>query len=265
MLTPFFVFFPGCIMTFGATVPPPGRFVPDTRAGASDLALEIDAGRDLAGEVLTDGNGVTSPSYGPAVWPALAMAYRRGTGQGVGIEGRVEASMMFPLPFPLPTGFSLAPVFELERWEPGFSLHTSPRLLSSKGYTFVGFEGSTEDYTRAWGAEVPLMLTWQPNDIFACNVTGFARGYYVTSRHDVTDEANAKVRGTDAEWTTWGSGVMGSVFVTGGFLRVAANVGVEWVPEPLSGLNQGKAVTGAIPEGGLSLDVVWGGKDEETE
>ncbi|MFH1468860.1 MAG: hypothetical protein ABIO70_31015 [Pseudomonadota bacterium] len=255
---------PGCIIAIAPAVQEAGRVLPDTTAGAGEVCLDGDWGRNLTEGAGVNHAGDLEAADGTPGWPAWGLTYRQGLGKGLGLEGRISGSFMLPLPAPVPNGLSLAPMVRVAKWGEHLELHTLPRFAYLKGYGFIGLNEQYSSTTRAFGLDVPAVLSWQPRGVFAATGTLWLRGYRVWQRADYDPGAGDLEEGTPGAWTTFGSGTSVNLFLSPGHFRVGLGGGVEWAPNP--GRNVPYADRDAIPPGGfwfpevgMSLGFDWGG------
>ncbi len=258
----------GCIIAYAPAVQELGRVVPETAPGYHDITLDADLGRNLTEGAGVNHEGELEAADGTPVWPCWGLNYRQGLGNGLGIEGRLNGSLMLPLPpLPVPNGMSLAPVVRVARWGEHLELHTIPRFMYIKGHITVAANDQHIANTTALGAEVPAILSWEPVDIFATTGTLWLRGYHITQRADFNPEGGALEEGVPGHWLNVGSGASLNLFLRPGAFRFGLGAGLEWLPNP--GASVGYADSSAQPPGylfvpqfGFSLGGAWGGDPE---
>jgi len=266
-LLPLLLAVPGCVFLYAPGAPAPGRTVPTTEKGAWDFTLDVDMARNVADGVDVQHDGTLEGTTQDApVWPVLDLGFGTALADGVGLEAGLTGSLLLPLPFPIPNGVTLAPVFRLTG--PGdVRLHTSPRFIYTAGQITVAFEGSETVKAKGYGVELPFILTWMGEDWVALNSTFFARAFYMQAVHDITDEDGVLDPGEPAHWLATGGGLTLNALFTWGAFRLGLGFGLEVVPNPSAGLTPcdgcaDPAPIYLVPQGGITIGaarVVRGG------
>jgi hypothetical protein len=254
----------GCIIAYAPAVQELGRVIPETDPGSFDLALDADLGRNISDGVGVSHEGELEAADGAPVWPCWGLSYRQGLGKGMGLEGRINGSLMLPLPFPVPNGMSLAPVVRVARWGEHLELHTIPRFMYIKGHITVAANDQHIANTTGIGAEVPAILSWEPAEVFAATGTLWLRGYHLSQRADFNPEGGELEEGVPGGWLNFGTGASLNLFLRPGAFRFGLGAGVELVPNPgaslaYDGSSAEPPGSFVVPTFGMSMGAAWGG------
>ncbi len=271
MRTPLLALVPalsGCIIAYAPAVQPLGRVVPDTTPGHVDVGMDIDLGRNLTEGAGVNLDGELEAADGAPVWPCWGVNYRQGLGRGLGIEGRINGSLMLPLPpLPVPNGMSMAPVVRVYQWGDSLKLHTIPRFMFIRGHITVAAYDKHVANTTGLGLELPAILSWEPVPVFAATSTLWLRGYHMSQTTEHTPDDGPVVEGVRGSWLNLGSGATLNLFLRPGAFRFGLGAGVEWMPNP--GASVGYADSSVEPPGhfwvpqfGLTMGGTWGGEED---
>jgi len=232
--------------------------------GGGDFAVDFPLGRNVAygRELKADGSVVASDAVGP-VWGGIDLAMRYGLTDDVSLDTRLSSSFPLPIPFPLPNGATLAPVFAIfKNPEQGWSVFVSPRFLWINGTYFLAIpNASSETKIRTFGAELPLLMSFRATKSIDLSATAFFRTFYnfakLTEKSDKDGSVVAK-----GNWSTYGGGLSTAAVFTLGGLRISLGLGFELIPNPKAGESKsaGGGTEGAvlaIPQGGLSFGTAF--------
>lgn len=251
---------PGCVIVYGASAPAPGLMRPSTDAAEGEVFATVGVARNVADGIDVSADGTATPTAQDArIWPNLDVGVRQSLGKGVGLEARLTGSVIVPLPLPVPQGFSLAPVFKVYQPDATFRIDLSPRFVRSGGFVFlaVSNDDKAELHTQGWGAELPVMFSWQPDPDVSLNATPYVRGFLVRGRLDVDD-----VEGRPVWWPTVSTGLTLNGLLDVGPARLGLGGGVELVPEVGAGLPCPEGCTRggrlvAVPQIQVSFAGAW--------
>lgn len=254
----------GCVFAYGPTAPAPGLSVPATTDGAGDVAFTAGLARQVGDRVTVTQEGTLQGAESALpYWPYFDLGARQEITDDVGLEARIGGSVVLPIPFPIPNGLSVAPMFRVADLGEHGRVDVSPRGVLTAGHTFatVGERSSSLSYT-GYGLELPATIGWQPRRWLYLNTTPYLRTFYVVGQPEEDG-----VEGEPAGWFTTGGGLTGNALFTLALFRFGIGGGLEIVPDPAAGLEcpdcEGdRAAVTVAPQLAVSLGLAWGGGED---
>jgi hypothetical protein len=237
-----------------------GTFLPagDLQRGDIHASVSFEAGRVLAGPADVHDRPTTPPEaqqWEVSTWFASDASVRWQVLQPLSLEAQVKlTNPIVPFAPNLVGGSVGARLRLLERTaDKGVAVELGLRAVGVSVQQRIdrSQNGRTQtdrwDY-RAGGAELPLIITWRINPLFAATVSPFARIYFIRAWHTVL-QGLATTSQAALQWTPVLSGGLGlSAAMTLGPVEISPGVALELATRP--GPN---AVTRFLFEPGLSL------------
>lgn len=247
----------GCAVVYLPGASAPTRMRPEVGPGQGTVTFDMDLARNTADGVEVDPQGNLSDGGIAAVWPMMSLTWQQGLADGLSLQTQLTTSLLLPLPFPVPNGVTVAPVIRVLQND-SLGLHLSPRLLVTNGSAIsAGPTRRTADKALAWGAEVPVLLSWRAGRSTTFTAVTFLRGFRLTRSQEIQHDDGPTEGPTPVHNLTWGTGLtLNAVFDLGGF-RLGLGVGVEIASDPAAAFG-GDGQPHVYPQGGLSLGGHWG-------
>ena len=173
-----------------------GTFLPAGDLGKGDLhaSISMEAGRVLAGPSDVRDLPVTPPQaqqYEVSTWVASDVTVRWQATRRLALEGQLKLTNPI-VPFtPMLVGGALGARVRLRELPPGggLAIEIGARAvgISARQQIDRSVDGRSQTDTwdyRSLGAEVPLILTYRVNPLFAVTASPFLRAYWIRVWHD---------------------------------------------------------------------------------
>ena len=229
-----------------------GTFLPagDLKPGDLHASASLEVGRVLAGPADVHDLTATPPDarqYDVSTWFASDLSLRWMATSRISLEGQLKLTDAVSPLTPALAGGALGVRVRLKDRSPegGLALELAARAVGvSVQQTITRTAGSrsqvdTWDY-RSLGLELPLVVTYRVNSLFAVTGAPFVRAYWIRAWHDehtttVASDGTSTVTFDQAalQWTpVLSAGIGGSLALDLGPLQIAPGLALELATRP---------------------------------
>ena len=236
-----------------------GTFLPagDLQTGEFHASASVEAGRVLAGPSDVHDLPATPPEaqvWEVSTWVATDVSLRWQAARRVALEAQLKISNPVAPFIPAPIGGSIGARVRLLERPPdgGLAIEAALRGVGVAVHQRIDrskdgrSQTDTWDY-RAFGLEMPLIVTYRVNPLFAVTGAPFLRAYFIRAWH--TEIVGLSEQQTALQWTpVLSGGIGGSMAFDLGRLQISPGVAVELATKPGPG-----AATHLLFEPGISV------------